>query len=300
MMPQSFNGLIVAMPTRGSVSVETLTARENNLPLLPRITVTVPRRDVVAARNEIGKSILELMQQGAIDSGIFVLWHDDDAWWPAGTVEQMIVTLRDNPTVDLLAASFGERIPFCKPGAFRKDFSDAVVPGVNCSLGDVVPVKTVGGHFLLHRAALLEKVGPDPFNVPSDHRFAEDMAFCKRIRDVGGTVAVATGIVVAHVEASTGLAFIPGARPGRIVDNQFQAVPDARTDAEIIAAYTGSDLRGKRTYGFAVEQCHAKLKARSRATQPKPIHRPVRDTRAAAEWLVQHDSDRGRLADRAR
>jgi hypothetical protein len=49
--------------------------------------------------------------------------------------------------------------------------------------GELATVSYCGFHFILHRLALLDRVGPDPFNEQGG--MAEDWAFCDRVRSAG-------------------------------------------------------------------------------------------------------------------
>ena len=103
-------------------------------------------------------------------------------------------------------------------------------------------------NFVLHRAELLHALGPAPFT-PLPGSLGEDHSFFERVRAAGRRAALASGIVVAHCEGD--LAFVPGRRPLRVLDNTLAVADDPRTDAEIAAEYAGRNLR--RSYGPAVD-----------------------------------------------
>lgn len=100
---------------------------------------------------------------------------------------------------------------------------------------------------MLQRASVLHRVGPKPFT-PQTNETGEDFAFCDRAVAAGCNLVVATGCTVAHVDASTGPAFVPGARPGWIVNNRILLAEEftGKTDEQIVAHF--STQREKRTY----------------------------------------------------
>lgn len=248
---------IIAMPTRGTVSAETVTALHGNTPGQTAL-VTVARRPVVEARNELAQGIAEVAKQTGLD---LVLWVDDDAWWPRDTLARML-RIMETTDVDMLAPLSTDRRPFCSPAQFR--FFDgkpaAILPrGVRSTErarftpGELVDIDATSFHFVLMRIALLERLGPQPFNVPDTGIFGEDMQFCFRAKRAGARLACDTGSIVAHVEADNGLAFIPISRPGRIIGNAFVPIPDERTDEAILEEWELKNIRADRRYGADVD-----------------------------------------------
>ena len=65
-----------------------------------------------------------------------------------------------------------------------------------------------GFHWVLHRASVLRKIGPDPFT-PIDN-LSEDFSFCKRAKRAGLRLFEAKDVVIPHVDVDRGLAFLPG------------------------------------------------------------------------------------------
>jgi len=82
------------------------------------------------------------------------------------------------------------------------DKNSYLVEDVNFTRGDIVDVEQVGLHFVLHRVSLLRRLSPAPF--------VDSAAFCGRIRDAGGRIAVATGFRSSTLTSANGAAYSPG------------------------------------------------------------------------------------------
>jgi len=97
-------GLVVLMPTRGAVSIETMLCLREHLDDYPHKLLTVFRKDVVTARNELAKQVREIDAEKLPFEPRYVLWVDDDAWWPWGSVDQAVSILETNADVSTVAA----------------------------------------------------------------------------------------------------------------------------------------------------------------------------------------------------
>ena len=75
-------GLVVCMPTRGAVSIETMLCLREHLDGYPHKLLTVFRKPVVEARNQLVKETRELDANPLDFDPRYVLWVDGDAWWP--------------------------------------------------------------------------------------------------------------------------------------------------------------------------------------------------------------------------
>ena len=260
--------LIVAMPTRGTVSVETHLALSANMDGLARCNLSVPRKPVVEARNELAAWIRKVAKErpwGWVPRETYVLWVDDDAWWAPTCVKTALSALRDLPAIDLLAGWFGGRNEYCHAFAYRRvgDGESYPRPGKDCSPGEIVEVARIGFHFVLHRASLLERVGDDPFTIPegSGANISEDFAFCDRVRAAGGRIGVATAIPIAHVDPKDGAAYFVGMPATEIRGNAV-----VRTTAEHRTLAGDVKLPDSRTYGLTEME---RITAEGEAKDPK-------------------------------
>jgi hypothetical protein len=225
---------VVCMPTRGSVTIETHQALTSHTDGVRIVFASVARKPVDVARNELAAAVLEMRKAADVE---FVLWIDDDAWWPAGTIARMLDAMRTHREIDVLAGFCCRREAHMAPIARRRieDQNSYPKPGVDCTMGDLVEVEAVPFHFVAMRAAALERIGPDPFTVTPP--WPEDFSFCIRARAAGARIFVATGAPIAQIDRD-GNAFIPGAPALRVVNGQLAA-----------AVFTGEN----RSYGPAVD-----------------------------------------------
>lgn len=205
---------IVLMPTRGTVTAETLTAFVNNAEGHDIVLRTVNRQPVDRARNRLAELALEAAGDPSLfDAGAdpFVFWIDSDAFFLDGTLTMMLRRLEADPSIDLLAPLCGARCDGSSPGALLRidDPSSVFEPGVDVERGSLVAVQMASTHFLLHRASLLRRLGPEPFGPADDATATDDFYFCARILGIGGRIVVDTGIPVFHVDERDGRCFLP-------------------------------------------------------------------------------------------
>lgn len=217
-------GLIVLMPTRGRVTIETVTAL-SHLDGIPAVMRTASRMAVSDARNALAKMSLDVPVKARFSpkGGWYCLWVDDDAWWRRGSVLMALQTMVEHPEIDVLAGWFGPRSAYANP-AMRNAQGSWPRPGIDCQLGDVVEIDRCGMHWAIHRLDLLERLSITQLDgkvfslAPGDE--AEDYSFCRRVRESGGRIWAHTGIPVAHI-GDDGQAFVPGEAPYRVVDDEL-------------------------------------------------------------------------------
>lgn len=252
------DALIVCMPTRGQICYETQIAIEQNLQGLKYAKIMAGRKPVVEARNILAKMALEVPSTHAFDfepREWFVLWADDDAWWQPGSVQAMLSCMRDFRQIDALFGSFGHRVPYSRVAAYQRkgDTTSDPKPGIDCALGDVVPVERAGFHFVLMRLALLDRVGPNPFDIPQDSGLSEDFAFCDRAIDAGACLAVGTQMPIFHVDPRDGTAYLPGMPAMRMENNSVQLLTMEHV------AVSGVRQSEDRAYGDEIDAERAKF-----------------------------------------
>lgn len=90
-------------------------------------------------------------------------------------------------------------------------------PGIDCTMRSLVEIEVCSFHFVMHRLDVLERVGANPFE--TDGSCGEDVAFCRRVREKGGRIYCAPGLLVAHVDPNDGVAYLPGEPPCRVEGN---------------------------------------------------------------------------------
>jgi hypothetical protein len=94
------------MPTRGAVAIETLLCLRHHLDGFPSKLLTVFRKDVVTARNELTKQARELDPEKLDFDPKYCLLTDDDHWWPAGHISRCVTILEENPDVDMVGGIY--------------------------------------------------------------------------------------------------------------------------------------------------------------------------------------------------
>jgi hypothetical protein len=194
------------MPTRGQVSIETVNAlMRGGFSDFPHVILTVARKPVDVARNELARTALKVIERPHalpwVARELFILWVDDDAFWRPESLHRAIEYLENHREIDLLAGSFCAREPYCAS-------SGIPAPGVANAAEGAVEICLTGFHWVLHRGDVLRKVGNDPFTPIDD--LSEDFSFCKRAVRAKIRMFEATDVVIPHVDADRGLAFLPG------------------------------------------------------------------------------------------
>lgn len=233
--------LVIAMPMRDKPTRETERALAQNTPA--GITVlTLAGLPVDEARNLLVKAALEQGRE-------YVLWIDDDAYWPPGAVEHMIATMQQHTDLAALAAMFCARKAHWPCAAYRD-------PGPVIAISDqVTKINGAGMHFTMTRAsALREPIGPEPFRIDAGSRLPEDLSFFLRLHDAGMNAGLATSLQVAHVERESGMVFLPNQPPLKITGpSEFRHM----TAQEIAWAEACKRSHTKRDYGHGVNGAYA-------------------------------------------
>jgi hypothetical protein len=208
--------LVVCLPTRGAISIETALCIQSHLSGCELLTTY--RLPVVTARN--------LLAQWAAESDAdAVLWLDDDIWFTKAHVDTALAILEENPGVDMVTGLYSNRCAFGVSNALEpNDYTKSIAP-LALRPGEVKPVRHCGFGFVMMRRTLLDKVGPSPFDqLPIENiyetplrdipgRMAEDFSFCKRVWQHGAKLVTERSLVVGHVDVADGLMYFPYAVP---------------------------------------------------------------------------------------
>jgi hypothetical protein len=193
-------GLIVLMPTRGAVSIESLLCINEHLEGSRLLTSSV--YSVVTARNLLAKWARESDEP-------YVLWLDDDTWFTREHVDTALGILEDNTGIDAVTAMASFRHAYSKSCTTRVDRT-AIAP-IALEPGELAPVFYTGFHFIMMRRTLLERLGPNPVDLIYDETriWPEDSSFCLRVKKIGGKIVTEKSLVVGHVESEDGLVYFP-------------------------------------------------------------------------------------------
>lgn len=230
-------GVIMCMPSRGRPCIETLKSFGNTDGDVCRVLFMEKSRvGIIEARNELVLGALKAPSYLGFEPklGWYVLWVDDDAFWQPGTIKRLLGALQ-YPEIDIVAGWFSGRSYNSPPKAIRVDGTppDPGKPGEVMD-GGLAEVDRCGFHFVLHPLSVFEKVGPNPFNLEGTDELGEDFAFCRRARNAGLRIWVHSGAPVWHVDddgsgtEDTGLAYLPGVGPFRIVGGDPTSVASIR------------------------------------------------------------------------
>ncbi len=277
--PQSeHDAVVVLLPTRGQICVETQMAIENNMrDVEHRLLIRQMRKPIVEARNSLAKAALECQAANPFPftpREWFALWIDDDAWFPPGLPATMLRCMRDYPDVDALFGQFGTRMPYAPVSAWRRHHDRDSFPrvGVDCMPGDVVDIAEAGFHLVLMRLTLLERLGDNPFDLTED-RGSEDIAFCARAKALGARLAVGMGFPVLHIDPRDGSAYQPGTPALMMQGNSVR-----QTTLEHVTP-AGTVKTGEiRAYGFGDAE-----RMGSEQTEPSLIETELESRRAVSD-----------------
>jgi len=260
--------LAILMPLRSADDLQPETERALRLHTPEHRLFQVVGLPVDQARNVLTEQVLALPNPPDV-----VLWIDSDAFWGAGAIEALLSTMERHPNYAMMCGAFSMRSPnFPLVAYLDAEGTNSLRPvpigqrGGNCFLGDVVQIAVAGFHFAAVRTAALRSLGPEPFNV---HGATEDFSFCRQVHEAGLEIACATGIVVGHLDADTGLCFAPG-QPPYIVQNgvarsieerdvaglRARGVKVTQTRQGLLTEYRSPNR--SRGYGTAVERFYGR------------------------------------------
>lgn len=208
------DAVVVLMPTRGTIAFETHGALSMHLDGVNSIISIVARKPIVEARTLLAKSALDIREKNPFDfvpREWFALWVDDDCWWPAMMIKHMLEYMRTAPHCDALFGKFGARVPHGNVFAWRQSGIMSSFPkeNVDCGPTEFVEIAEAGFHLVLMRMSLLDRVGANPFDI-SEGTSGEDVAFCRRAKQVGARLFVGMGLPALHIDPRDGCAYLPG------------------------------------------------------------------------------------------
>ena len=224
-----------------------------NLDGYPHVLRTAIRKPVVEARNQLAKEVRELDANTLDFDPHYVLWVDDDAFWPAGHVDRAVAILEGNPDVAMVAGAFCGRLAYLPPLAVVTDGKN--VAAVNLMAhepGELIDVHLSGMHWNMIRTECLERLGDNPFDrLPATiaslaltespgRLLREDESFTWRVHNVG-RIVTERSLIVGHVDVSTGRVYMPN-QPAMIANGLGAPLYDAEL-ARLEPPVRTSDVR---------------------------------------------------------
>ncbi|HEY1882379.1 MAG TPA: hypothetical protein VGG51_05000 [Candidatus Cybelea sp.] len=254
-------GLIICMPTRGAISIETESCTREHLDGYPHRLLTVVGEPVVGARNQLAREARELDATALDFDPQYVLWVDDDAWWPVGRVDRAVKALEENEWVTMVAGVYSKREPYSDAVAVtmetKTDGAGGKLYGYYFPLkyapGELTKLRFTGAHWFLVRRDFLNLMGDEPFKRRTAFRetlagdkvadpntlASEDISFCVRLREAGGTIVTECSLLIGHVDVTTGKVYFVNS-PAQIAN---------RAEAPIYAKGYKQTPYDHRTYG---------------------------------------------------
>jgi hypothetical protein len=251
-------GLIVLMPTRGTVAIETMLCLREHLDGYPHKLLTVFRKDVVTARNELAKAAREIDAEALASDPKYCFLTDDDHWWPAGHISRCVGILETNLDVDMVAGIYSLRQVGVLPCLYTFDpvapdeftmleykngeldqprVIDRAYGSSDSADGELTTLAFAEPGWCVVRRDLFERLGPEPFNrIPfaefgmgSGREFLSDAeSFCVRVNRAGGKIVTERSLIVGHVDIDNGLMYLPYIAP-RIASGLLVPTQDAPT-----------------------------------------------------------------------
>jgi hypothetical protein len=110
--------IIVCMPMRDKMTEETARALRDNMDGFDVTLLHEIGKPVREARNALVRRVSEMSRP----SDTPVLWADDDAWWPVGTIEKLVGSLDSTPNASVIyGMATHRRLPFAQPTTRRAD-----------------------------------------------------------------------------------------------------------------------------------------------------------------------------------
>lgn len=210
--------LIIAIPTLGMVPIEFVVGFSRL-----QMPVNGSAESFVVIGMEVGKArnhVVEQILQKPIESQpryIFFIGDDMIAPWDG------LIRLHEEAEKggwDCLTGLYYWKGEPPTPLAWRDDHVGRMLPGRHFGVGEVVWVDVTGMDFTLLRTETLRKIEPPWFQTGPGHVsglaggtgegvvvYTEDVFFCKKLKQVGGTVGVHSGVRVGHLDIKTGMVY---------------------------------------------------------------------------------------------
>lgn len=222
--------IVMLMPTRGRVCIETLSATAAT-DKVPVVFAPAPRMKIIEARNHLAGAAPMMPKHSPFvpKLGWFCLWVDDDAFWTNGTILRMLGGMAQ-AKVDILAGWFCGRAERSAAKAFYHGGRSPRI-GIDCSDNELVEIDRCGFHFVMHRLELLEELkaeyGDDLFSPGPVNEHGEDVAFCRRARNLGKRIFVHTGCPIVHID-DDGFGYLPNEPKLQVVGGEIHKVESLR------------------------------------------------------------------------
>lgn len=271
-------GLVVCMPTRGAVAIETMLCLRNRLDDYPHVLKVAFRKPVIEARNQLAKDARELDPATLLFEPKYVLCTDDDLWWPRGHISRCVGILEENADVDMVCGIYSLRatgimtchytfdpatldkftmIPYLKDGNLdTPNIIDRLYSPSNYEDGELAKLAFGEPGWAVMRRSLFDRVGNDPFDRIRFDEFpgygpdfartllSDAESFCVRVNRCGGKIVTERSLLVGHVDVDNGLMYFPYVAP-RVASGLSVPTQDAPLSLEGTTHHYYADSLGE-------------------------------------------------------
>lgn len=193
--------LMVGIPSRGPVHIAwAMMLQTLQYPVgEARITKVAPGMEIAAARN----NMVLAAQEANVEYLFFI---DDDVTIPSFAPRRMLFEMETHPEWDMLTGVYCTKSNPPEPLIFRDK------PGAfwDWRLGETFPITGAGMGCALIRMTAFDRF-KDPWFRFHEHNDGvnsrsegEDMYFCRRLREEGGTIMCDGAVICGHIDIKTG------------------------------------------------------------------------------------------------
>lgn len=191
---------MIAIPSRGNARIEWAV---NMVSMVMPVGSTAGWKiasgmPVTEARN----SLIAAMVENPPD---FVFFLDDDVLMPSHAIRRMVTAMKQNPDWDLLTGVYVTKDHTTEPVLFGPEGTHGGLYST-WSFNTIFPISACGMGAALIRWSAFEKVGEPWFHwehgvtVKGAAEEGEDVNFCRRLRESGGTLMCDGGVLCGHID----------------------------------------------------------------------------------------------------
>jgi hypothetical protein len=195
--------LVVGIPSRGQTHIVwSFSFSQLMWPVsMSRSTTLTVGEEVATARCNIARN--------AIDRGAeFLFFIDDDVTIPNYGPQRMLYLMEQNPEWDVLSAVYVTKTAPPEPLIFGENLSDGAYWNWRC--GEVFEIGGCGMGCCVIRTSAFEKF-PEPWFAWTDESDGinkggegEDLYFCRKLTEAGGTLMADGAVLCGHIDMKTG------------------------------------------------------------------------------------------------
>jgi hypothetical protein len=204
--------ILVAIPTLGMVHIAFhVAAQRLQVPTNAKLeSMIIINKEVGEARDEVAKYVVQKPKEQRPD---YIFFLGDDML-PEWNHLIMLYDIAVTENWDVLSALYYIKQDPPTPILWREGIVGTLKEGVHYKLGETVVSDIAGMDFTLIKPDILDKIEPPRFKTgPTQNEtggvwsHTEDAWFCKKVKEAGGRIGVATSVRVGHMKIDTGEVF---------------------------------------------------------------------------------------------